>query len=82
MTKTEKISKGLLMTALICGTVVMGANPAGAAEPGDDLQGFTLEQSWLLRIEHQKKFLIRLPAFQLLPQKIWRIRGLNILMMH
>lgn len=41
MTKTEKISKGLLMTALICGTVVMGANPAGAAEPGDDLQGFT-----------------------------------------
>lgn len=44
MTKTEKISKGLLMTALICGTVVMGANPAGAAEPGDDLQGFTLEQ--------------------------------------
>ena len=37
MTKTEEVSKGLLMTALICGTVVMGANPAGAAEPGDDL---------------------------------------------
>lgn len=34
MTKTEKISKGLLMTALICGTVVMGANPAGGGRTG------------------------------------------------
>ena len=82
MTKTEKISKGLLMTALICGTVVMGANPAGAAEPGDDLQGFTLEQIVVTANRTSEKFLIRLPAFQLLPQKIWRIRGLNILMMH
>lgn len=44
MTKTEKVSKGLLMTALICGTVVMGANPAGAASPAEEsLDAFTLD---------------------------------------
>lgn len=82
MTKTEEVSKGLLMTALICGTLVVGVNPAGAAEPGDDLQGFTLEQIVVTANRTSEKILDTPPAFQLLPQKIWRIRGLNILMMH
>lgn len=34
MTKTEKISKGLLMTALICGTVVMGGKSGRGGRTG------------------------------------------------
>lgn len=82
MTKTEKISKGLLMTALICGTVVMGANPAGAAEPGDDLQGFTLEQIVVTANRTSEKILDTPASVSVITAKVWRIRGLNILMMH
>lgn len=82
MTKTEKVSKGLLMTALICGTVVMGANPAGAAEPGDDLQGFTLEQIVVTANRTSEKILDTPASVSVITAKDRRIRGLNILMMH
>lgn len=62
MTKTEKVSKGLLMTALICGTVVMGANPAGAASPAEEsLNAFTLDPM-VVTAQRQEKTDLNTPA--------------------
>lgn len=44
MKKREEMSKGLLMSVLICGTLVVGATPVLAADPADEaLNSFTLD---------------------------------------